>query len=49
MWMFVKRKFHGEAMTSKNDPRRNLHAKPRYSRSSENGSMADKVVECYKD
>lgn len=36
MWMFVGRQFH--------DPRRNLHAKPRYLRNSENVSMADIVV-----
>lgn len=43
MWIFVERKFHEEGMMSKNDLSRNLHAKPKYLRNSENVSMTDIV------
>lgn len=47
--MFIGRKFTEEGMTRKNDMRRNLHANPRYTGSSDNASMAD-IVKCvYKD
>lgn len=43
MWIFVERKSHEEGMMSKNDLSRNLRAKPKYLRNSENVSMADIV------